>query len=218
MIFESNILVYVTKMSDVNFKQRAVIQFLVKSGEKPAEILKKLQAVYGDECMSRTRVFEWAKRFKEGRETVADDPYGGSTCTTRTDENIDRLRTLIMADRRRSLRSLSEELHINKESIRQMLHDELNMRKICAKMVPKILSFEQKHVRKSICEDLINRIQTEGRDWMKYIVTGDETWIFEYDPETRRQSQQWVEVGGATNEGAHVKITNEGNADSFFRY
>lgn len=43
---------------------------------------------------------------------------------------------------------------------------------------------------------LLSRIQSDGKGWMSTVVTGDETWIFEYDPETRRQSQQWVEVGG----------------------
>ena len=26
---------------------------------------------------------------------------------------------------------------------------------------------------------------------MKNVITGDETWIFEYDPETKRQSKEW---------------------------
>ncbi|KAI6652335.1 Mariner transposase [Oopsacas minuta] len=28
------------------------------------------------------------------------------------------------------------------------------------------------------------------------ILTGDETWIYHYDPETKRQSKEWVEEGG----------------------
>jgi len=34
------------------------------------DLLKK---VYGDECLSRTQVFEWFKGFKEGREEIGDD-------------------------------------------------------------------------------------------------------------------------------------------------
>lgn len=78
MFFENNIFSgapsrrSVVKMSDSCYKQRGVIQFLVKSSEKPSEIFRKLQVVYGDECLSKTRVFEWAKRLKEGRESVDD--------------------------------------------------------------------------------------------------------------------------------------------------
>ncbi|UYV68160.1 hypothetical protein LAZ67_5003222 [Cordylochernes scorpioides] len=31
--------------------------------------------------------------------------------------------------------------------------------------------------------------------WLKYVITGDETWVYGYDPETKRQSSQWLEPG-----------------------
>jgi hypothetical protein len=40
------------------------------------------------------------------------------------------------------------------------------MRKLCAKLVPKVLTAEQKELRRSICEDFLERIQSKGRDWM----------------------------------------------------
>jgi predicted DNA binding protein len=45
---------------------------------------------------------------------------------------------LVQADRRLTIRMLSEELGINKETVRQMLHENLSMRKLCAKLVPKV--------------------------------------------------------------------------------
>ena len=64
------------------------------------------------------------------------------------------------------------------------------MRKVCAKMVPKLLSDEQKERRKELCLDLLQRIENEP-DLLNSIITCDETWIFTYDPETKRQSMQW---------------------------
>ena len=46
------------------------------------EALKMLRDVYGDSSMFRTRVFEWHKRFEEGREDVEDDPKSGRPCTS----------------------------------------------------------------------------------------------------------------------------------------
>ena len=46
--------------------------------EKPSEILRKLQVVFGGDCMSKSSVFEWMKRFKEGCESVNDDPQEGA--------------------------------------------------------------------------------------------------------------------------------------------
>jgi hypothetical protein len=59
--------------------QRVVMKFLVNEGAKPADIYRRLQAQYGDETLSRSKTFEWCKRFKDGRTSVSDDPdHGGS--------------------------------------------------------------------------------------------------------------------------------------------
>ena len=61
------------------------------------------------------------------------------------------------------------------------------MRKVCAKMVPKELTEEQKQRRVTICQDLLER-----QDYiLGHVITGDETWVYQYDPETKRQSAQW---------------------------
>ena len=54
--------------------QRANLKFLAKLGKTPSESFAMLQQVYGEETMSRTRAFEWHKRFKEGQEEVEDYP------------------------------------------------------------------------------------------------------------------------------------------------
>jgi len=64
------------------------------------------------------------------------------------------------------------------------------MKKLCAKFVPKNLTIEQKENRKGVCLHLLERNQRD-RNFLKNVITGDETWIFEYDPETKRQSKEW---------------------------
>ncbi|XP_060518460.1 protein GVQW3-like [Cylas formicarius] len=123
--------------------------------------MKQLTDVYKDDCLKKTTVYEWAKRFREGRESVEDDSREGAPSTSRTAQNVDRLRVRVLGDRRVSLRMLGDELGINKETIRQMLHEDLGMRKVCAKMVPKVLTVEQKELRLTICEDMISRIEEE---------------------------------------------------------
>ena len=60
------------------------------------------------------------------------------------------------------------------------------MRKVCAKMVPKELTEEQKQRRVTICQDLLE----SQDDILGRVITGDETWFYQYDPETKRQSAQ----------------------------
>ncbi|KAL4143544.1 hypothetical protein QTP88_005863 [Uroleucon formosanum] len=64
------------------------------------------------------------------------------------------------------------------------------MRRVAAKFVPTLLSGEQKENRKQIATDLLECSESEDF-FFKQIITGDETWIYGYDPETKGQSSQW---------------------------
>ena len=70
-----------------------------------------------------------------------------------------------------------------------MLHD-LGMRKVCAKLVPKILLEDQKQRRVNFCKDMLEKIR-DNPDILYQVITGDGTWVVQYDPETKRQSMQW---------------------------
>jgi len=78
-------------------------------------------------------------------------------------------------------------VNIDRETVRKILTEGLDMRKVCAKMVPKELTEEQKQRRVTICQDLLER-----QDYiLGPVITGDETWVYQYDPEMNRQSAQW---------------------------
>jgi len=64
------------------------------------------------------------------------------------------------------------------------------MRKVCAKMVPKKLTTEQKANRRDVCLDLLDRLEREP-EFFSRVITGDESWILEYYPETKCQSREW---------------------------
>jgi len=64
------------------------------------------------------------------------------------------------------------------------------MRKICAKLVLKNLSVEQKANQLEICQDLQGRLKIEPH-FLDKVITGDESWVFNDDPETKQQSAEW---------------------------
>ena len=123
-------------------KQRANLKFLAKFGKTPSESFTMLQQVYGEETMSRTPAFEWHKRLKEGQEEVEDDPWSGRPSTSRTADNIKRMKQMVRAYRRLTVWMIAEELSINKDTVWSIITENLEMRKVCAKMVPKLLSEE----------------------------------------------------------------------------
>ena len=54
------------EFSDVRFKQHAVIEFLTAEKVPPIEIHRRMQAVYGDQCVDVSTVRRWVRRFKDG--------------------------------------------------------------------------------------------------------------------------------------------------------
>ncbi|KAK4880280.1 hypothetical protein RN001_008426 [Aquatica leii] len=101
----------------------------------------------GEHSLSRAQTFRWHKAFLEGRENVEDEQRSERLTTSKTDKNIECLRTLVRSDRHLTLRMLSEQLNLNRFTVQQILSEHLHMRKVCGKMVPKNLSIKQKKMR-----------------------------------------------------------------------
>jgi len=111
---------------------------------------------------------------------VQDNPRSGQPKTQRTDANVDRVRTLVRSDRRLGVRVIAEDLNMNRETVRQIVKEDLGMRKISAKMVPRILTHDQKQQRLHISLDLLRNAEMFDR-----VIIGDETWCFQCDLETK---------------------------------
>jgi len=147
-----------------------------------------LVQVYGDNAMKKSAVYKWVKRFSEGRKSVTDEERSGRPATSTTEENIAEVRQFVRENRRLTVRSIAEQVNIDRETVRKILTEDLHMRKLCAKIVPKELAEEQKQRRVTIFQDLLERQD----DILGRVITGDETWVYDkYDPETKWQTAQW---------------------------
>ena len=88
------------KMDRQTFQQSCAIKFCVKLGESATVTYEKLQTAYGEHSISRPQVLRWHKSFLEGREQVEDEPRAGRPSTSKTDDNVERVRSLVRSDRR----------------------------------------------------------------------------------------------------------------------
>ena len=70
-------------------EERYAIKFCFKLGKNATEIYGMLQTAFRPSCKNRASVFEWHKRFKEGRESVRDDERCGRSKEVSTPELID---------------------------------------------------------------------------------------------------------------------------------
>jgi len=76
-------------MSDCKNEQGVNIKFLVKVKKSATETFQLLTEAYGEDCMSRARVFVWHKLFSELRESLKDDERPGRPRTAIPDDNIE---------------------------------------------------------------------------------------------------------------------------------
>ena len=91
--------------------------------------------------MSRSKTFEWCKRFKNGRTLVQDTPgRGGSEPTAVVSVNIQRVERLILENRRITCRQLVEQTHLSVGTLNTIIHEHLQFRKVSARWVPRQLS------------------------------------------------------------------------------
>ena len=68
--------------------------------------------------------------------------------------------------------------------------EDLAMKIESAKFVPKMLTAEQKQLRVEVSQDMLDSTNSDA-DFLNTIITGDESWLYGYDPETKSQSSQW---------------------------
>ena len=81
---------------------------------------------------------------------MEDEPRVGRPSSSKTGDHVERVRSLVRSDRRLRLRMISSELNLNRFTVHQILTQDLDMRKLCAKMVPKNLTTEQKANRRDV--------------------------------------------------------------------
>ena len=88
-------------MADIKY-QRVNIRFCFLLRKSAAETVTMLRTAYGEEALSQARIYEWFTRFKSGQMSIEDEPRPGRPSTSKTDENIEKIRVAIMFDRRRT--------------------------------------------------------------------------------------------------------------------
>ncbi|UYV83119.1 hypothetical protein LAZ67_22002270 [Cordylochernes scorpioides] len=170
--------------------QRTCIKFCVKNEIKCADAFRMLTVAYGEATLDRSNVYRWYKMFSEGREDVSDKERAGRPSTSTTDEKINEVEKMILANRRITVREVAEDLNISIGSCHSIFINDLGMRRVAAKFVPKLLNCDQKQHRMNIANEMLDSVRDDP-NLLQRVITGDEAWVYGYDVETKAQSSQW---------------------------
>ena len=166
-----------------------------------------LQTTLGPSCMNRASVFKWHKRFKEGRESGKDGKRCWRSKEVRTPELIGQIKNFMDKDRRVSIETINAYFDVNVGTVHTFIREERKMRKICAKFVPRVFREDQKGRHCHDSREMVELINSDPAV-LDALVTCDESCIYNYNPETKRQSSQWKNAGSPRLKKARQSKSN----------
>jgi hypothetical protein len=106
-----------------------------------------------------------------------------------------------------TIREIAEDVGISFGSCQAILTEKINMQLVAAKFLRCVLTEDQNANRVNISQEQLDRVSVD-ENFLKTIVTGDETWVYGYDIETKAQSSQWVGQGSPRPKKARMSRSN----------
>jgi hypothetical protein len=124
-----SVCILVCRHENVGTSSEQTLNFLLNL-ERGNKIGEMLVQVYGDNAMKKTVVYKQVKRFSEGREYVTDEERSGRPATIKTEENVANIRQIMRENRRLTVRNIAEQVNIDRETVRKILTEDIDMRKV----------------------------------------------------------------------------------------
>jgi hypothetical protein len=172
-------------------EQRSVIRFWVSKCVKPIEIHRCMDLQYGNACLSQQQVFELSRKFKNGMSNVAGAPQPGQINRIVTPQEISEVERVIRENRRVTANEVAAMLDISHGPAHHIIQDVLQFHIVSARWAPRQLTLELKERRVDACQELLRRYKTEGDGFLQRVLTGVESWVHNFWPETKRVSKKW---------------------------
>ena len=154
---------------------RSCIKCRIRLNRDSKQIFNELCGIYGPQTISMRTVFRWVKDFKAGEFSVKDDTRPGSPKTSVTKANIAAVKIVVEQDARLSVKDIASCTGISEGNVQKILKKRLDLRKVCARWVPHLLTEEQKSQCLKCARELLKTYKGCNRRVISNLLTGDET-------------------------------------------
>ena len=131
-------------------------------------------------------MFRWVKAFKAGKFSVEGDTRPGRPKTSVTKANIAVVKVV-----RLSVKHIASCTGISEGSVQTILKKRLDLRKVCARWVPYLLTEDQKTQCLKCARELLKTYKGCNSQVISNLLTGDETWVHMFEPQRRADNKQW---------------------------
>ena len=167
------------------------IKCCIRLNTDSKQIFNELCGIYGPQTISMRTVFRWVKAFKAGKFSVEDDTHPGRPKTSVTQANIDAVKIVVEQDARLSVKDIASCTDISEGSMQTILKKHLDLRKVCAKWVPHLLTEKQKTQCLKCVRELLKTYKVSNSRVISNLLTGDETWVNMFEPQRTADNKQW---------------------------
>jgi transposase len=164
-----------------------VLQFLNAKIHTAAKIQQQLCGIYRPSVMSKGRVWQWVRKFKDRRTNMHDDHSGRPSIMN--DNLVEKLNNKINENQQFTVSELLTCFPlISHALLYETVVERLHYHEIRARWVPTMRMDEQKRAARDIILNVPSAIQQhKAQKFLDHCVTGDETWISYSNVETRKQ-------------------------------
>ena len=100
---------------------------------------------------------------------------------------IDRVERFVLNNRRIKVAEIASECGISNGSAYTIIHEHLGMSKISARWVPRNLNMQDRQQRVGSSQELLEVYNANPEDFHTPLVTGDETWLHQWDQDTKKE-------------------------------
>ena len=139
------------------------------------QIFNELCGIYGPQTISVLTDFRWVKAYKAGKFLLKMIPI------------LEGLKQ----DARLSVKDIASCTGISEGNVRTILKKCLDLRKVCARWVPHLLTEEQKTQHLKCARELLKTYKSCNSRVISNLLTGDETWVHMFEPQRRADNKQW---------------------------
>ena len=166
---------------------RSYIKCRIRLNINSKQIFNELCGIYGPQTISVRTGFRWVKAFKAGKLSVEDDNRPGRPKTSVTKANIAVVKIVVEQDARLSVKDIASCIG----SVQTILKKRLDLRKVCARWVPHLLTEEQNTQRLKCGRELLKTFKGCNSRVISNLLIGDETWLHMFESQRRADDKQW---------------------------
>ncbi len=174
-------------------EQHLTIKILHGMNLSAKNIHQRLVHAHNQGAYSLSSVHRWVSRFAASERKTTDRARSRRPMKV-TPAFLNQLLGILQREPKSSLQTLAHDMGVSVGTIHKVLHRQLRWKKRPACWIPHHLTDAQRLRRLNGCRTLL-RMKANNRDFLRSIVTMDESWFFAYDPASRQASCEWIAPG-----------------------